>query len=278
MSAMDILSGELLTLAILLLLSGAAVGVLAGVFGVGGGAVMVPVLFEVFGFLGIEDAVRMPLAVGTSLAVIIPTSIKSYRGHLARGAVDRALLRSWAVPIVAGVLAGAAIARFASPVVFQTVFVAVAGVNAIKLLSGTTRWDLAPDLPKGPVLYGYGGAIGLLSSLMGIGGGQITNIIMTLHGRPIIQAVATSAGIGVLISIPGAIGYVLAGWGQAGLPPDALGFVSLLGLVLFAPTTVLTTSLGVRLAHAMSRRTLEIAFGTFLAAVSLRFLYAILTG
>jgi uncharacterized protein len=275
---MEIVSPEFATLALVLLLSGAVVGVLAGVFGVGGGAVMVPVLFEVFGFLGIEDDVRMPLAVGTSLAVIIPTSIKSYRGHLSRGAVDSALLRKWAVPIVAGVLVGAVIARFAPATVFQTVFVAVAGVNAIKLISGTRRWDLAPDLPKGPLLYGYGGVIGLLSSLMGIGGGQIANIIMTLHGRPIIQAVATSAGIGVLISIPGAIGYVLAGWGQAGLPPDALGFVSLLGLVLFAPTTVLTASLGVRLAHALPRRTLELAFGIFLALVALRFLYAILTG
>jgi uncharacterized protein len=275
---MDILSGEFATLAILLLLSGAVVGVLAGVFGVGGGAVMVPVLFEVFGFLGLDDDVRMPLAVGTSLAVIIPTSIKSYRGHLARGAVDVALLRAWAVPIVAGVLLGAAIASFASAVVFQAVFVLVAGTNAVKLISGTKRWDLAPDLPRGPLLYGYGGIIGLLSSLMGIGGGQIANIIMTLYGRPMIQAVATSAGIGVLISIPGAIGYVLAGWNQPGLPPDALGFVSLLGLVLFAPTTVLTASLGVRLAHVLPRRTLELAFGIFLALVSLRFLYAILSG
>ena len=271
-------TSDIVLLAAVLLASGAVTGVLAGVFGVGGGALMVPVLFETFGFLGVADAVKMPLAVGTSLAVIIPTSIRSYRGHLARGAVDRDLLRVWAVPVVAGVLLGAAIARFAPPVVMQLVFVVVAGVNAVKLISGTTRWNLGSELPGGAALKGYGGLIGLLSSLMGIGGGQIANIIMTLYGRSIHQAVATSSGIGVLISVPGALGYVAAGWGKPDLPGDALGYVSLLGLLLFAPTTILTANIGVRLAHSLSRRRLEVAFGSFLALVSLRFVHAIVMG
>ncbi len=275
---MEFFSVEFAVFAGILLAAGALTGVLAGLFGVGGGALMVPVLFEVFGFLGIEDAVRMPLAVGTSLAIIIPTSIRSYLGHRARGAVDDALLRAWAVPIVLGVAAGAALARYAPPEVFQGVFVLVAGFNAVKLLTGTSAMNIAEDLPRGAGLRAYGGLIGFLSSLMGIGGGQIANIIMTLHGRSILQAVATSAGIGVLISIPGAIGYVLAGLGRAGLPPDAIGYVSTLGAVLFIPTTVLTANLGVRLAHHLSRRTLEIAFGVFLALVTLRFLYAIFLG
>ncbi len=270
-------SSELLILAGVLLLAGGLTGVLAGLFGVGGGALMVPVLFETFGFLGVAEAARMPLAVGTSLAVIIPTSLRSFRGHLARGAVDTDLLRRWAVPIIAGVLVGALIARYASPVIMQLVFVVVAGVNAVKLISGTRRWDFASDLPTGWLLRFYGWLIGLLSALMGIGGGQIANIIMTLHGRSIHQAVATSAGIGVLISIPGALGYVFAGWGRTDLPADAIGFVSLLGLVLFVPTTVLTANLGVRLAHSLSRRALEMAFGIFLALVSLRFVFAIVT-
>ncbi|WP_209426128.1 sulfite exporter TauE/SafE family protein [Pararhodobacter sp. SW119] len=269
-------SSELIVLAGVLLVAGALTGVLAGLFGVGGGALMVPVLFEAFGFIGVDDAARMPLAVGTSLAVIIPTSLRSWRAHHARGAVDSDLLRRWAVPIILGVLVGAVIARYASPIVMQLVFVVVAGVNAIKLISGTRRWDLSPELPGGWLLRVYGWIIGLLSSLMGIGGGQIANILMTLHGRSIHQAVATSAGIGVLISIPGALGYVFAGWGRTDLPPDAVGFVSLLGVALFVPTTVLTAGLGVRLAHALSRRALEIAFGLFLAVVSLRFIVAIL--
>lgn len=274
----DSLTPEFLIIAATLLAAGALTGILAGLFGVGGGALIVPVLFEVFGVLDVPDETRMPLAVGTSLAIIVPTSIRSWMSHRARGAVDDALLKAWAIPIVLGVIAGAVIARYAPPVVFQLVFVVVAGANAIKLISGTKLWDLAPDLPTGPRLHAYGGLIGFLASLMGIGGGQISNIIMSLHGRPIHQAVATSAGIGVLISVPGAIGYMFAGWGQAGLPPDAIGFVSLVGLCLFAPTTILTANLGVRLAHGMSARALELAFGTFLAIVCLRFVYAIVAG
>lgn len=150
------------------------------------------------------------------------------------------------------------------------------GGKAIKLVSGSKRWQLAADLPGGFALRAYGGVIGLLSSLMGIGGGQIANIIMTLHGRSIHQTVATSAGIGVLISVPGALGYVLAGLGQPGLPVDAIGFVSLTGLVLFVPTTIMTAGLGVRIAHGLSPRTLELAFGMFLMVVCLRFLFALL--
>lgn len=263
---------DLAILAVALLVAGAATGVLAGLFGVGGGAVIVPILYEVFGILGVSDDVRMPLAVGTSLAIIIPTSIRSFMGHRRKGAVDMDLLRAWAIPVILGVLAGSLIARYADPVVFKLVFVIVAGTNAIKLLFGNEKWRVALDLPKGFVLRIYGLVIGLLSALMGIGGGQIANVIMTLHNRGIHQAVATSAGLGVLISIPGAIGYVAAGWGRAGLPPDALGFVSLLGFILFVPTTVLTAQIGVNLAHAWSKRKLEIAFGIFLLIVCARFL------
>jgi len=268
-------SSDMLILAALLLMAGAATGVLAGVFGVGGGALMVPVLYETFGFMDYPEAVRMPMAVGTSLAIILPTSIRSYRGHKARGAVDDALLRAWAVPIVIGVLVGAGIARFAPAMLMQAVFVVVAGVNAVKLISGTKRFDVGADLPTGAGLKAYGATIGLLSSLMGIGGGQIANIIMTLHGRTIHQAVATSAGIGVLISIPGTIGYVFAGLGKAGIPMGSIGFVSLLGVALFVPTTLLTASYGVRLAHTLSRRRLELAFGVFLLIVASRFAWAI---
>ena len=275
---MEILSAEFLPYAGLMLAAGALTGVLAGLFGVGGGAIIVPVLFEVFRMLDVAEDVAMPLAVGTSLAIIIPTSLRSFRAHRARGAVDEALMRAWALPILAGVALGALIARYAPPQVFQIVFATVAGILAVKLVSGTKRLDLAPDLPQGAALGAYGGGIGLVSALMGIGGGAIATMIMTLHGRAIHQAVATSAGIGVLISIPGAIGYALAGLGREGLPPDAIGFVSLLGLVLFAPATVLTAALGVRIAHAVSRRTLELAFGVFLAIVSLRFVAAVLSG
>jgi uncharacterized membrane protein YfcA len=268
--------GTLLTIAVALAAAGAVTGVLAGLFGVGGGAITVPILHEVFLILGVVPEVAMPLAVGTSLAIIIPTSLQSARGHHARGAVDIGLVRAWALPVLLGVSAGVWIARLAPPQVFQAVFVAVASVNAVKLFFGRDSWRVAPDMPRGPLLRLYGLVVGLASALMGIGGGAISNLILTLHGRPIRQAVATSAAVGVIVSIPGAIGYVWAGWHRAGLPPLSLGFVSLLAFAVIVPTTLMTTPFGVRLAHTMPRRRLEIAFATFLALVSARFIAALL--
>jgi uncharacterized membrane protein YfcA len=254
--------------------AGAVTGVLAGVFGVGGGALIVPVLYELFLHLGVPEAVRMPLAVGTSLAIIIPTSIRSYVAHKARGGVDMTIIRAWAAPTVIGVIVGSALARFAPPVVFKLVFVLVAGMSASRLL-GNFSWRLGDDLPKGPLMRVYGLVIGVLSALMGIGGGQLSSMFMTFYNRPIHQAVSTSAGMGVIISIPGAIGYVLAGWDKTGLPPGSIGYVSLIGLVLFAPVSVWTAPLGVKLAHALPKRTLERAFGVFLLLVSVRFMLSI---
>ncbi len=264
--------GTLIAIAGMLAVAGAVTGVLAGLFGVGGGAISVPILFSVFGLLGIAEAVAMPLAVGTSLAIIVPTSIKSARGHYAKGAVDVALLKIWALPIVSGVVLGAIIARFAQPWVFQSVFAAVAGTNSIKLLFGRDKWRVAEAMPEGPLLRVYGFVVGLASALMGIGGGAISNLLFNLHNKPIHQSVATSAACGVLISIPGAIGYVLAGWGKAGLPFGSFGYVSLIGFALLVPTTLLTTGIGVHLAHSLSRRRLEVAFGLFLAAMAIRFI------
>lgn len=261
-----------------LIVAGAAIGLLAGLFGIGGGAISVPVFYELFGLLGYADDLRMPMAVGTSLAVIIPTSLNSARGHFKRGTVDMALLRLWAVPVILGVLAGAEIARHADKIVFQLVFVAVALINAAKLLLGGAGWRLRDGLPGKGMMRVYGAAIGLASALMGIGGGAITNLLLTLHGYDIRRAISTAAGVGVLIALPGTLGYVYAGWGKPGLPADALGYVSLLTFALTVPTTLLTTRLGVRLAHSWSRRKLETGFGIFLLLTAGRFIWDILGG
>ncbi|MCA0432993.1 MAG: sulfite exporter TauE/SafE family protein [Proteobacteria bacterium] len=269
-------SETLLLMAGLLAVAGGLTGILAGLFGVGGGTITVPILYYCFGLIGVPDTVAMPLAVGTSLAIIVPTSIKSARGHHARGAVDMALVKAWAIPIVLGVVMGAVVARYSSPWVFQLVFVGVATSNAIKLLWGSNSWRLGDKLPDGPLSLFYGWLVGICSALMGIGGGAISNLIFTLYNKPIHNAVATSAALGVLISIPGALGYVFAGLGKEGLPPASLGFVSFLAFALMVPTTLLTTGIGVRLAHRLSRRKLELAFGLYLAAVSLRFILRLL--
>ncbi|CAH1659643.1 putative membrane transporter protein [Hyphomicrobiales bacterium] len=275
---------DLTWLVVALLCAGAVTGLLAGVFGVGGGAVAVPVLYELFRVTGVPEEVRMPLCIGTSLAIIIPTSIRSFNAHRARGAVDMGILRQWAIPVVVGVAMGSFVARYAPEALFKSVFVVVAGVSAIRLLFGKDSWNLGLDMPRKAIMTLYGWLIGVLSSLMGIGGGQLSNLFMTFYGRPIHQAVATSSGLGVLISVPGTLGYIYAGWPRAAefpqvaalQPPLALGYVSLVGLILFIPTSVLTAPLGVRLAHAMPKRKLEIAFGVFLLLVSARFLLSLL--
>ncbi|MBX8783338.1 sulfite exporter TauE/SafE family protein [Ochrobactrum sp. GRS2] len=275
---------ELLWLALSMLIAGGVTGLLAGLFGVGGGTVAVPVLYELFRYLGVPEDVLMPLSIGTSLAIIIPTSIRSYRAHLARGAVDTSLLKAWAVPVVAGVIAGSVIARYAPAELFKFVFIVVAGVSAIRLLFGKDSWKIADQLPGKLAIRFCGLIIGVLSSLMGIGGGQLSNLFMTFYNRPIHQAVATSSGLGILISIPGALGYIYAGWPRAAQfpdvaalqPPLALGYVSLLGFFLVIPTSILAAPVGVKLAHSLSKRKLEVAFGVFLLLICLRFLISVI--
>jgi uncharacterized membrane protein YfcA len=183
------------------------------------------------------------------------------------------VVRAWAVPAVLGVATGSIIAAFAPGKVLTTAYVVVASIIAGKLLFGGDDWRLADDLPRGFGNRMYGYAIGLASSLMGISGGSVSNMILTLHGKSIHNAVATSAGLGVPITIVGMIGYMLAGLPQqSAMPVFSIGFVSFLGVALMAPVSSLVAPIGARLAHAMPKRKLEIAFGLFLLAASLRFL------
>jgi uncharacterized membrane protein YfcA len=267
---------ELVWLAVAVMAAGVVTGVLAGLFGIGGGAVIVPVLFEVFRLLGVPEEIRMQLCVGTSLAIIVPTNVRSYRAHRAKGLVLSAVLRSWAVPAVIGVAAGSAVAAFAPAQVFKLAFIVIAGVIAAKLLAGRETWVLGRSLPGPAAMSGYGFLIGLASSLMGISGGSLATTVMTLYGVPIHNAVATSAGLGVPITIAGTLGYLIAGLRhQALLPPLSVGFVSVIGVILIAPISSWIAPLGARLAHALPRRRLEIGFGLFLIAASLRFVISL---
>ncbi|CAN5241949.1 sulfite exporter TauE/SafE family protein [soil metagenome] len=268
--------GDLVFLAISLVVAGALTGLLAGVFGVGGGAVIVPILYEVFRVIGVPDEVRMPLCVGTSLAVIIPTSIRSFNAHRAKGMVDMSILKIWAAPVVIGVAVGSYIARFAPADLFKIIFVVVAVFSALRLLFASDRWQLGTEMPGKVLMNIYGSVIGVLSALMGIGGGQLSSLFMTFYGRPIHQAVATSSGLGVIISIPGALGYIYAGWPKMDiLPPLSLGYVSFIGFLLFIPTSIWTAPIGARLAHRLSKRKLEVVFGIFLLLVAARFIWSL---
>jgi uncharacterized protein len=277
---------DLIELAILLVAVGVLAGFLAGVFGIGGGAILVPVFYECFRLADVPVEVRMPLCIGTSLAVIIPTSIRSFRAHYLRGAVDMGIVRTWWLVIVLGVMAGSVIARYAPERLFKFVFVGVAWSAAFRLLLARDRWRFGDDVPTGLLMKVYGFLVGLLSTLMGIGGGLFSNLLMTFYGRSIHQAVATSSALAVLISIPGVIGYIYAGWPAAEHYPEvaalqwpfALGYVSLNAAFVVMPTSLATAPLGVRAAHAMSKRTLEVAFGCYLFIVGGRFVISLATG
>jgi uncharacterized membrane protein YfcA len=264
---------ELAWLVLLVVAGGVLTGILAGLFGIGGGGIIVPILYEVFGVLGVPADVRLQLCIGTSIAIIVPTNIRSFLIHRRKGAVLMDVVRLAAIPAVLGVAIGSATAAFAPAAVLKIAFVMVASTIACKLLFGRDGWQLAPDLPGRAAVMAYGFVVGLAASLMGISGGSISNMILTLYGKPIRQAVATSAGLGVPITIAGVLGYMLAGLPhQAAMPPLSIGFVSFVGVALMAPVSSLTAPFGARLAHVLPPRRLEIAFGIFLLLVSMRFL------
>ncbi len=265
---------ELFRLALLLLVGGAFTGIFSGLLGVGGGLIIVPVLYHLFGVIGVDDGIKMHLCVGTSLAVIIPTSIRSFLSHKARGSVDMATLRNWILPILGGVIIGAGVAAFVSSEGLKLVF-GLFGVlfGSQMLFLGSKKIQMTEELPGRAAMSGYGFGIGVLASLIGIGGGGIVNLVYAIHGRSIHQSVGTGAGVGVLVSIPGAIGFMVAGWPEmAELPPLSIGYVSAIGALLIAPVSMLTAPLGVRIAHAFSRRQLEIALGLFMVILGGRFL------
>lgn len=263
----------LLVLAIVV--AGLLTGFLAGLLGIGGGGIVAPVLYEVFGVLGIDPAVRMHMAVGTSLAVMVPTTLRSFAAHRQRGGVDMGALKRLAPGVLAGVVLGAAIASYAPGPLLKAIWVTFAIVMSIKLAFGRDDWRLGDDLPKNPLVELFGVFVGTVSTLLSIGGGAFVTTMLTLYGRTIQRAVGTSAGIGALIALPGAIGLAWAGWGEPARPPLSIGYVSLIGAALMIPTSVLAAPYGARLAHGISRRSLELAFAALLATVGLRFLVSL---
>lgn len=266
---------ELLPFIITLIGAGVVAGFLAGLFGIGGGAVLVPVFFEMLGIMHVDNAIRMHLAVGTSLAIIVPTSLQSFRKHYAKGAVDSVYLKHIAPMVLAGVISAAIVTAFISGVGLRIIFAVMAGVIGIKFLFAKDHWKLGTEIPSNPLRSIVGWAIGFFSTFMGIGGGVFNNTFMTLYGRKILQAIATSSGVGVLISLPGMLGYIWSGWGAAGLPPFSIGFVNLLMVAMVIPITLMVAPLGVKVAHTVSKRHLELGFGIFLLIVAGRFIVSI---
>jgi uncharacterized membrane protein YfcA len=257
--------------------TGLVSGTLAGLLGVGGGIVIVPLLFNVFPLFGIPEAIQMKVAVATSLATIIPTSIQSARKHHATGTMDMALLRSIWPTMLAGVALGTFIGVFVRGEGMTAVFAMVALLVALNMGFTGVDFKVADSVPAGPPRAALGIGIGSVSAMMGIGGGTLGVPILAMFGYPIRAAVATASAFGLIISIPATIGFVLGGWNDARVPPFSLGYVSLIGFALIAPTSILATPWGVKLAHTIPPLWLKRAFAVFLAVTSLRMFWSLFT-
>ena len=260
-------------LVVTMLATGCVAGVLAGLFGIGGGIIIVPVLEAALGFLGVDSAIRMHVAVATSLATIIPTSISSARAHHRRKSVDFDIVRRWAIFVLIGALLGAWIAAQVHSRVLAMVFAALALLVALKMVFLPETRNLTDAVPRGPLVSAIPTAIGCFSSMMGIGGGTFSVMTLTLFNEPIHRAVGTAALFGLIISLPGTVGFIATGWGDVRLPPGSLGYVNLVGFALIAPATVLTAPIGAKIAHDLSQKRLGMFFGAFLLVVSLRMFY-----
>jgi uncharacterized membrane protein YfcA len=262
--------------ATLLMLTGVAVaagiagGLLAGLLGVGGGIVIVPALYLAMSFAGLAPGVTIQVAVATSLATIIFTSISSGYAHYKRGAVDVALLRRWSPWVVSGVVAGSLLGAVVNGKAMVAVFASVATLVALNMLIGKGQPTPEPRRAPAPVWALTGVLAGGVSALMGIGGGTVCVPMLSYLGYDIRRAVGTSSALGLLIGLPATVVYVVAGQGVDGLPPFSLGYVNLVAVAVITPLTTYFAPIGARIAHAIPMRALRVCFGLFLAATAIR--------
>ena len=260
-----------LQMLVLLAVIGGVAGVLAGLLGVGGGIILVFAFFYAFQTLGYGGPDLMQICLATSLATIIVTSVRSVMGHHKKGAVDWAILRGWAPGIVAGAVLGTLVVAGLRSSTLQVIFGVLALSVGLYMALGRAHWRLGDTMPVGIRRMLVSPVVGFLSVLMGIGGGSFGVPIMTLYAVPIHRAVATAAGFGVVIAVPAVIGFLVAPV-EGAVPPLTVGAVNLPAFGVVIAMTLLTTPLGVRLAHALDPKPLKRVFAVFLIAVALNML------
>ncbi|GAA0196440.1 sulfite exporter TauE/SafE family protein [Actinomadura yumaensis] len=260
---------EIALLVLALIGAGLFGGIIAGLFGVGGGTVLVPVLFYAFTVLGVGGEGDLHTAIGTSLATIVVTALRSLAAHRKHGAVDEQVLRTWTPWVALGAVAGAAIAGVTSMEGLALVYGVLLILVAAQMGLLPERYVLRKDMPTGWSRGVLGSLIGLFSAMMGVGGGSLGGMTMSLFGRPIHQTVATASGFGVAIGAAAAAGFVVFGWDAPGRPPFSLGYVNLPAAVIMGTMTALSAPLGARLAHRLDRRVLKKAFAVYLLATAL---------
>lgn len=267
---------QLLLFAGTLLITGIVTGYAAGLFGIGGGSIMVPVLYFVFSYLGVPSEIIMHCAVATSSAVIIVGSLRSVRTHHQHGSVDWSLLwpgnplKSWGLWIGVGALFAAwYLGKILTGNQLSLIFGLVAFVISMQFIFGRPNWKLRDNVPGGIALPIGGGGIGMISSLMGIGGGALSVSLMLMCAVPIKRAIATASGIGAFISIPATIGWIISGWGVDGRPEFSAGYVNIIGFVFIALSLIFVVPYGARATHKMDQAKLRRIFGIFLMLVAI---------
>ncbi|MEH6632867.1 MAG: sulfite exporter TauE/SafE family protein [Halopseudomonas aestusnigri] len=271
------LSTDFLFLAGVLLTTGIVAGLIAGLLGVGGGIVIVPVLYHLFSLIGVDESVRMHTAVGTSLATILITGFASARSHYKKGAVDLDLLKTWGPAIAIGVIVGVVVGGNIGGTALISVFAIVALLVALNMAFRSENNHISDNLPGTPFKQMIGVLIGGFSVLMGIGGGTLSVPILTLFNYPIRKAVATASAIGLIIAVPGVLGYIYYGLDLPGRPDFSFGYVNLVGFALIIPTSGFFAPIGAKIAHAIPPRLLRLSFALFLFITSLRMMYDLLT-
>lgn len=265
----------LVVMILMLVAAGLVAGFVAGLLGVGGGFVTIPVLFVVFTELGTPLEWRMHAAIATSLAIIIATNISSARAHHKKRGVDWSIVRDWGVVVAVGALLGSFFAATLKTVHLVYFFATLAAFLAVKMLLPMEKWKLGTKLPGGIPRFSNPGIIGFFSAVMGIGGGSFSVPYLTLYSVPIHRAVGTSAFIGLLISVAGGLGYLLGGLGIEGLPDGSVGFIHGPTAVLVGFVSVFTAPFGARVAHLLPKTALSIAFGLFLVVSTVRLINAV---
>ncbi|GAB5446197.1 sulfite exporter TauE/SafE family protein [Gymnodinialimonas sp.] len=263
---------EFLPMLALILAIGALSGVIAGLLGVGGGIVLVPAFFFAFEGLGYATDGLMQICLATSLATIVVTSVRSVIGHHKKGAVDWAILRAWGPGIAIGSALGVVAASGLRNEVLMGIFGVLGLSVGLYMAFGRAEWRLGAQMPGRVGTVATSPVLGFLSVLMGIGGGSFGVPLMTLFSVPIHRAVATAAGFGVLIGVPAVIGFLLTSAEGAGRPPFTLGQVNLVAFVAVIAMTLVTTPLGVKLAHAMDPKPLKRIFAVFIMVMALNML------
>lgn len=257
----------------MMLAAGMLSGIMAGLLGIGGGIVLVPILEIVLSIMGVADGVRMHVAIATSLAIIIVTSYSSTRAHYRKGVVDVGIIKNWAPAMLFGAVLGSWAASRLNGTALVILFALLAFAVALKMLFKGDSKIIRDGIPDHPLAQVMPYSIGMLSSMIGIGGGVMGVSYMSLFGIPIHRAVGTASFFGVLISVPGTISFIITGWGIDGLPEGNIGYVNLIGLLLIAPVSFFAAPIGAKIAHSLDQKKLNLAFGFFLLIVSTQMIY-----